>query len=154
MCYRIEHVTYLEGENGIIARETKGVRHVVQGGYLEKSESGENCSGQKQYRTVQNCCKLQGRLTNSYNTDKFCCKLCANLESMAGACKDCKLLYLNDQLVILCTRNICKSLYYLVHNELGHFGTDKTYLTLYNLYYWPNMYCNLECNYILRCNTC
>ena len=52
------------------------------------------------------------------------------------------------------TRNICKSLYHLTHDELGHFGTDKMYLTLHNLYYWPNMHYNLECNYIPGCNTC
>ena len=79
--------------------------------------------------------ELLVQIWNSYNTDEFCCKLCTNLESMAGAHKDYKLLYLDDQLVILSTGNIYKSLYYLTHNELGHFGTDKTYLTLYNLYY-------------------
>ena len=29
MCHRMEHVTYLEGGNGVIVRETKGVRHVA-----------------------------------------------------------------------------------------------------------------------------
>ena len=33
MHYRMEHVTYLEGENGVIVRETKGVRHVAQRGH-------------------------------------------------------------------------------------------------------------------------
>ena len=44
MYYRMEHVTYLEGENSIIVRGTKGVRHVAQRGHLEKSKSEENCS--------------------------------------------------------------------------------------------------------------
>ena len=30
MCHRVEHVTYLEGENGVLAREQKGVMHVAQ----------------------------------------------------------------------------------------------------------------------------
>ena len=33
MCHRMEHVTYLEGENSVIVRETKGVRPVAQRGY-------------------------------------------------------------------------------------------------------------------------
>ena len=40
--------------------------------------------------------KLLVQIQNSYNTDEFCHKLCANLESMAGACKDHRLLYLDD----------------------------------------------------------
>ena len=30
MHYRMEHVTYLEGENSVIVRETKGVKCVTQ----------------------------------------------------------------------------------------------------------------------------
>ena len=33
MCHRMEHVTYLEGENGMIVRETKGVKCVAQRGH-------------------------------------------------------------------------------------------------------------------------
>ena len=40
--------------------------------------------------------ELLVQIQNSYNTDEFCHKLCANLRSMAGACKDCGLLYLDD----------------------------------------------------------
>lgn len=79
--------------------------------------------------------KLFVQIQNSYNLDNFCHKLCSNLGSMAGAYKDYRLLYLNDCLVIPSTGNICEDLYHFVYNELGHFGTDKTYLTLCNLYY-------------------
>ena len=40
--------------------------------------------------------ELLAQIQNSYNTDEFCCKLCANLGSMAGACEDHRLLYLDD----------------------------------------------------------
>ena len=55
MHYRIEHVTYLEGENGVIVRETKGVKCVAQKA-TKKSLSLEKTvlarKGTKQYRTV------------------------------------------------------------------------------------------------------
>ena len=55
MCHRMEHVTYLEGENGMIVRETKGVKCVAQRA-TKKSLSLEKTvlarKGIEQYRTV------------------------------------------------------------------------------------------------------
>ena len=58
MCHRMEHVTYLEGENGVIVRETKGVKCVAQRA-TKKSLSLEKTvlarKGTEQYRTVVSC---------------------------------------------------------------------------------------------------
>ena len=58
MCYRMEHVTYLERENGVIVRETKGVKCVAQRA-TKKSLSLEKTvlarKGTEQCRTVVSC---------------------------------------------------------------------------------------------------
>ena len=58
MCHRMEHVTYLEGENSIIVRETKGVKCVTQRATkkspsLEKTVPARNST--EQCRTVVSC---------------------------------------------------------------------------------------------------
>ena len=46
------------------------------------------------------------------------------------------------------------NLYCLVHDSLSHFGADKSYTSLYDAYYWPNMWTKLEKSYIPSCNDC
>ena len=47
-----------------------------------------------------------------------------------------------------------KNLFHLAHNSLGHFSADKSYASLRNNYYWPNMCCDLEDAYIPSCMDC
>src|SRR6202050_3403380 len=47
-----------------------------------------------------------------------------------------------------------EDLFPLAHNTSGHFGADKSYATLCNAYYWPNMRRNLEKAYIPSCTEC
>jgi Integrase zinc binding domain len=49
------------------------------------------------------------------------------------------LWYIGDRLLIPRTSTICKDLFHLVHDVLGHFGTNKSYATLQDAYYWLNM---------------
>ena len=37
---------------------------------------------------------------------------------------------------------------------MGHFGGDKSYASLRNEYYWPNMQCDLEEAYVPSCVDC
>jgi hypothetical protein len=64
------------------------------------------------------------------------------------------LWYVGDCLVIPSIRNVCETLFRLAHNVLGHFGFDKTYASLCELYYWPNMRKELETSYVPRCMDC
>ena len=64
------------------------------------------------------------------------------------------LWYIGSQLLIPRVGNIWEQLYCLVHDTLGHFGSDKSYVTLKDDYYWPNMQHNLEKAYILSCADC
>lgn len=74
-----------------------------------------------------------------YEVDKYCQKLKGNLESIKGAKEEDGLLYEGNRLVIPRSGPMREFLYRLAHNDLGHFGTDKTYAVLRESYYWPNM---------------
>jgi len=49
------------------------------------------------------------------------------------------LWYVGDRLIIPRTNNLRETLFILAHDVLGHFGFYKTYSSLRNAYYWPNM---------------
>ena len=49
---------------------------------------------------------------------------------------------------------LCETLFSLVHDALGHFGFDKTYGSLQEAYYWPNMRRDLEQGYVPSCPDC
>ena len=53
-----------------------------------------------------------------------------------------------DQLVIPQTGDIWENLFQLAYDMLGHFGMDKSYVTLRDAYYWLNMCTDLEKSYI------
>jgi len=44
-----------------------------------------------------------------------------------------------------------ETLFSLAHDALGHFGFDKTYGSLQEAYYWPNMRWDLEQGYMPSC---
>lgn len=50
------------------------------------------------------------------------------------------LLYVGERLIVPKFKGLRESLFWVAHDELGHFGMDKTYVALRHLYYWPNMH--------------
>ena len=50
--------------------------------------------------------------------------------------------------------NIRKNLFCLAHDALSHFSADKSYGSLRDSYYWPNMCRDLERSYIPSCIDC
>ena len=64
------------------------------------------------------------------------------------------LLYISGHLVIPRHGDICQALFILVHDSLGHFSFEKSYGSLRDLYYWPNMHKELEKVYIPSCAAC
>ena len=76
-------------------------------------------------------------IKNGYETDEFCLRLAQN--ATPGARLVNGLWYIGDCLVIPRTGDICKNLFHLAHDTLGHFGADKCYANLHDTYYWPNM---------------
>ena len=51
------------------------------------------------------------------------------------------------RMIIPRTGNLHETLFILAHDVLGHFEFDKTYRSLCNAYYWPNMRRDLEQGY-------
>jgi hypothetical protein len=64
------------------------------------------------------------------------------------------LWYVGDRLLIPRIGDIHENLFCLAHDTLGHFGADKSYATLHDAYYWPNMRQDLEKAYIPSCQDC
>ena len=77
-------------------------------------------------------------IKTGYATDDFCQHL--SQVDTPGAKFVNRLWYVGDRLLIQRVGDICEQLFHLAHDTLGHFGTDKSYATLHNAYYWPNMH--------------
>jgi len=91
-------------------------------------------------------------IKTGYETDGFCKRVAATL--MKGWSQSNGLWYIGDRLLIPCVTTICETLFQLMHDTLGHFGVDKSYASLHNVYYWPNMRRELEQAYIPSCADC
>ena len=87
-----------------------------------------------------------------YESNPFCAHLAEN--DIPGAWFINGLWYIWDHLVIPCIKDLCENLYHLVHDSLGHFGADKSYASLHDAYYWPNMWTDLENSYVPSFNDC
>jgi hypothetical protein len=93
-------------------------------------------------------------IRNGYSDDEFCKKVILSAPSTAGISTSNGLWYIGDRLLIPCTGTIREDLFRLAHDTVGHFGADKSYATLQDAYYWPNMQRDLEKAYIPLCTDC
>ena len=95
-------------------------------------------------------------IKDNYATDNFCKQLLEGIRagSITGAHEENGLLYVGGRLVIPRELKVRELLYHLAHDTLGHFGFDKSYESLRNSYYWPNMRRDLEVAYIPSCSEC
>ena len=64
------------------------------------------------------------------------------------------LWYVGERLIIPRSKNLRETLFILAHDVIGHFGFYKTYGSLRNAYYWPNMCHDLEQGYVSSCPDC
>lgn len=64
------------------------------------------------------------------------------------------MLYVGERLVIPRVPEVRELLFQLAHDSLGHFGGDKSYLALWDSFYWPLMKKDLENAYIPGCVQC
>jgi hypothetical protein len=93
-------------------------------------------------------------IQDGYKEDEFCKKLIASSPSTLGISSANGLWYIGDRLLIPRFRTIREDLFRLAHDTSGHFGADKSYATLRDAYYWPNMRRDLEKAYIPSCTDC
>ena len=91
-------------------------------------------------------------IMDSYKSDSFCKKV--SKMNIPGVKLVNGLWYISSHLLIPRIGNICEQLYHLERDTLGHFGSDKSYATLRDAYYWPNMWRALKKVYIPSCPDC
>ena len=92
-------------------------------------------------------------IKSGYNLDPYCIHLAKN-NNIPGTHLLNGLWYVGDHLVIPQIGDLQENLYCLVHDLLGHFRADKSYASLHDNYYWPNMCTDLEKSYIPLCDAC
>ena len=91
-------------------------------------------------------------IKSGYNLDPYCVHLAKN--NISGTHLVNGLWYIGGHLVIPQIGDLQENLYCLVHDLLGHFRADKSYASLHDNYYWPNMCTDLEKSYIPLCDAC
>jgi hypothetical protein len=64
------------------------------------------------------------------------------------------LIFIGDRLIIPKHKDLWENLFRLAHDNLGHFGAEKSYASLRNEFYWPNMRRDLVEAYVLSCTDC
>jgi hypothetical protein len=64
------------------------------------------------------------------------------------------LLYAGQRLIVPWNNTVCEGLFHLAHDVLGHFGFAKSYWSLWDSFYWPNMRRDLELVYVPMCADC
>ena len=62
-----------------------------------------------------------------YEKDEFCLKTRASVGSVPGVSLSNGLIYIGDKLLIPRFGDLRENLYRLAHDNLGHFGADKSY---------------------------
>jgi len=70
-------------------------------------------------------------------TDEFCKKVATT--STPSVSHSNSLWYISNYLLIPWFGTIQEDLFCLTHDASGHFGADKSYVTLHNTYYWLDM---------------
>jgi len=95
---------------------------------------------------------ILAKVKAGYLTDEFC--ICVASSSMKGWHQANGLWYIGNRLLIPRVSDLRETLFQLAHDTLGHFGADKSYASLRDAYYWPNMRRDLEKAYIPSCADC
>jgi RNase H-like domain found in reverse transcriptase/Reverse transcriptase (RNA-dependent DNA polymerase)/Integrase zinc binding domain len=91
-------------------------------------------------------------IRDGYEEDEFCKRVASS--NMKGWTLSNGLWYIGDRLLIPRVTSLHETLFHLAHDTLGHFGADKSYASLCDAYYWPNMRRDLEQAYIPACADC
>lgn len=98
-------------------------------------------------------------IKTGYTVDKWCRGILSDLEknlidSKFGFSLTDGLLFIGSRLIIPKFSDLRENLFLLAHDNLGHFGGDKTYRSLRESFYWPNMRKDLVDAYIPSCPEC
>ena len=88
-----------------------------------------------------------------YKTDPWCLKLISASKGMPELTVRDGLWFIGDRLVVPNCR-VREKIFAIAHDALGHFGFKKTYQSIRDSYFWPNMRTDLENGYIPSCIDC
>ena len=97
---------------------------------------------------------LVKKLRDAYTIDPWCLKLISASRGMPELTIKDGLWFLGDRLIIPSHCGVREHIFRLAHDTLGHFGFHKTYESIRNSYFWPNMRKDLEEGYIPSCVEC
>ncbi|RDB23650.1 Transposon Tf2-9 polyprotein [Hypsizygus marmoreus] len=94
-----------------------------------------------------------------YAIDSWCKAIIADLEhkmidEKLGIHLTDGLLFVGSRLVIPRFKDLRENLFRLAHDNLGHFSGPKSYLSLRDDFYWPNMRRDLVRAYVPSCTEC
>jgi hypothetical protein len=98
-------------------------------------------------------------IKDGYHVDAWCKALAADLargvtDSKLNIVSRNGLIFIADRLIIPKHKQLREDLFRLAHDNLGHFGSGKSYNTLRNEFYWPNMRRDLVNAYVPSCSEC
>jgi hypothetical protein len=83
--------------------------------------------------------ELLSSIKTGYTEDPWCKRLLDAEYLPHGIHESENLLYAGDRLIVPRVSNVRELLFHLAHDVLGHFGFVKTYGSLQDSFYWPNM---------------
>ncbi|RDB15414.1 Transposon Ty3-G Gag-Pol polyprotein [Hypsizygus marmoreus] len=98
-------------------------------------------------------------IKSGYTSDPWCKSLITDMEKnlideKLGIQLSNGLLFVGSRLVIPRFKDLRENLFRLAHDNLGHFGGNKSYLSLRDDFYWPNMRRDLVRAYVPSCVEC
>ena len=97
---------------------------------------------------------LLSQIREGYETDPWIKSLEKAAPGMAVITKRSNLWFIGNRLVIPKVSQLRETIFRLAHDVLGHFGPDKSYATIRDAFYWPNMRRDLQEAYVLGCTDC
>nr|GAT44984.1 reverse transcriptase-RNase H-integrase [Mycena chlorophos] len=98
--------------------------------------------------------ELLDRIRSGYEEDSWTKKLPSISNSLPGLKCENGLWFIGERLIIPRANGLRETFFQIAHDALGHFGFDKSYASLRNSYYWPNMRKEFEGSYIPSCADC
>jgi KaiC/GvpD/RAD55 family RecA-like ATPase len=97
---------------------------------------------------------LVNKIRAAYAEDPWCKQLLSAARGMPELRIKDGLWFIGERLIIPAGCDARERIFRLAHDTLGHFGFFKTYESLRNSYFWPNMRKDLESGYIPSCIDC
>ena len=147
-------IVYIPGEDNTVADALSRVPDGTFPGETIDTHTSLNHIGINATLSITTDPSILRTIQDGYKLEEFCKKLISSAPSTQGIHTANGLWYISDRLLIPRYGMIREDLFRLAHDASGHFGADKSYATLRDAYYWPNMRRDLEKAYIPSCAEC